>query len=713
MTKARLSTVVEAGKRLLTSRLRVPLAVDWLVVAGLSYLFAKPYLDLDSNIHVTGREFESNTDIIDIARIAIRDHGEFPFWNPFLNTGVPYFSDPMNHLLNPLASVPGIILGPFNGPKVAVFLTILAAGLAFYYLLTVLDIWRPVRIWAALAYAFNGHMMARFDMGHFDFGLAFAFLPLAIAFTIQTLRRPGGVYPFLGGLSIALVLFSGNVYYSVYLVPALVLAVVLYLFEVRGESPWLSLNGQTTARLAAMAFWTLGIAAAQLVAYYQLQDYMLKHSDRLLDTSQPVVGSLLDYVRSDVQFYDSSSYGKLPGFLHEYYSYVGWAPYVGVLLLPLALVRGRRRDVLFGVALFAFYIAWASAGHTPFRRLMDAVPWLYKLRWTSRVLGPATIPLLLLAALGFDGLRTVYEPRTALLKRLRNYRRLIIIAATPIVLAAGVFLILALRDEYEANRGFIHLARANPADQEVAQTLARITNEAAFVTTNDSRGGVPAAFYQEGLQRLGAPWAWDLVIQMPEGGNLVTGEGLFVPRPHFLVLSSDTMPVEADAQFIASAGGRNIYRLPLSLPLTFTARSADPPFGPEPAWQSKATKGTARIRSPNRFEVEADPGLGQDTLVLLQTYFPGWKVKVDGSSGQKVSNLGGYLATTAVPGRHTYVFAFDPAPQRYGLAISAGTILGAVFLYTFHRRRRLAHALGHAARGARAIGRVRPPRRAS
>jgi hypothetical protein len=689
--------------RLRAGRLPLPLAIDWLLITGLTFLFAKPLLDLDPNLTIAGRESESNTDIIAVAKMAFREHGEFPFWNPFLNTGTPYISDPMTHLFNPLASVPGLVLGPVSGPKVAVFLTILVSGLAFYYLTTVLDIWRPIRIWAALAYAFNGHMAARFDVGHFDFVLAFAFLPLAVAFTIQTARRPGGVYPFLGGLSVALVLFSGNVYYTVFLIPAVVLAALFYLLSTRSGRPWLSLDARAVVRLAAMGFWTLGIVSVQLIPYFQVQDYMYKPSDPLLKGSQPVVGSLLNFVQSDREFFRSDSYGKIAGFMNEYYSYVGWAPYVGVLLLPLALARGRHRSALFAGSLFALYIAWASAAHTPFRYVMDLVPWLYKLRWTSRLLGPATLPLILLAALGFDGLRSTYDFKMAGLGRFRQHRWLAAFLATPLVLAAGVFLALALKDEYQANRGFFRLVPRNQADQDIAVSLDTLNDEAAFVTLQDDRGGLPLAYYEHRLQRLKAPWAWDMKIQVPEGGDVVTGEGAFIPRPHFLVLLLDTVPEEADAQFVEEVGKRKIYRLPKSLPMAFTTRSVDPPFGQEPTWESKASKAVVYIRSSNRLDVEAEPQPGEDTLVLLQTHFPGWKVKVDGTKTQTVSNLGGYLATPAVAGRHTYSFVFDPAPQRYGLAISGGTMLGACLLYAFEGRRRVAAGLGCVARALVAV----------
>jgi hypothetical protein len=703
------SVIAATWSHLTAVRWRVPLAVDWLVIAASSFLFAKPYLNLDSGVLPGGPEFEGNSGVIAVARTAIRDHGEFPFWNPFVDTGTPYVADPMTHLFNPLASVPGIILGPVNGPKVAVFLTILVSGLAFYYLTAILDIWRPVRIWAALAYAFNGHMAARFNMGHFDFGLAFAFLPLAVAFTVQTARRPGGVYPFLGGLSVALVLFSGNVYYIVFLVPAVALAALFYLVSASGARPWLSLDARAAVRLAAMALWTLGIASAQLIPYFQVRDYVMKSSDPLLLGSQPVVGSLINFIQSDLEFFRSSSYDKIAGFMNEYYSYVGWAPYVGVLLLPLALARGRHRAVLFAASLFALYIAWASAAHTPFRYVMDLMPWLYKLRWTSRLLGPATLPLILLAALGFDALRTAFDLKMAGLAQFRRHRRLAALAAAPLVLAAGVFLALALQDEYQANQRLIdNLVPRSKEEQEIALALRSLDDEASLFSSVDGRWGLPLAYFDQRLQRLPISWPGELAIKVPKLGDgaMVTGE--LIPRPHLLVLYADAVPLEEDAQLVKVAGGRKIYRLPRSLPMAFTTRSVDPPFGPEPAWEPKASKATAHIRSPNRLDVEAEPGPGEDTLVLLQTHFPGWKVKVDGSRSQTVSNLGGYLATPAVAGRHTYSFVFDPAPQHWGLAISAGTILGAGLLYVFDRRRRVAAALGRAAAAPAAVRNVIP-----
>lgn len=73
-------------------------------------------------------------------------------------------------------------------------LTILASGLAEYYLAFVLRLTPPARVFAALVYMMNGQLLVRFGFGHFDFGLAYPYIPLAFAFLIKAMQSERGCY---------------------------------------------------------------------------------------------------------------------------------------------------------------------------------------------------------------------------------------------------------------------------------------------------------------------------------------------------------------------------------------------------------------------------------------------------------------------------------------------------------------------------------------
>jgi len=75
---------------------------------------------------------------------------------------------------------------------------------------------------------------------------------------------------------------------------------------------------------------------------------------------------------------------------------------------------------------------------------------------------------------------------------------------------------------------------------------------------------------------------------------------------------------------------------------------------------------------------------------MLESFYPGWRLEVDGRRAGGLDNYAGFLSTEALPGEHTYTFVFDPASFRYGAAITIGTVIGAIVLLL-----------------SRAIGRVR------
>ncbi len=112
-----------------------------------------------------------------------------------------------------------------------------------------------------------------------------------------------------------------------------------------------------------------------------------------------------------------------------------------------------------------------------------------------------------------------------------------------------------------------------------------------------------------------------------------------------------------------------------------------------PAWPAAAsdvppqTRLTRFAARRNSLRIEADvarPSL----LVLSETYFPGWKAKVDGTS-QEVLRVDGALRGVALgPGRHRVELAYEPRSFALGLWLSvAGAILAAALTLPWRRAR--------------------------
>ncbi len=87
--------------------------------------------------------------------------------------------------------------------------------------------------------------------------------------------------------------------------------------------------------------------------------------------------------------------------------------------------------------------------------------------------------------------------------------------------------------------------------------------------------------------------------------------------------------------------------------------------------------------------VEADaPGGG--TLVLLDSYDPGWTVEVDGLPAPVIRANALFRGVRLAPGHHTVRFYYDPASWRWGWRISVAALGVALLLLVLPRRARQA-----------------------
>ena len=652
------------------------------VILSVAYLLTRAILDLDAGLVPRSAEFEPNAGLISNAYDAIRNHGEFPFWNPYVDTGVPYLGDPANYLFNPLGSVPGLILGPVNGPKIGVLLAVMCAGLSGYYLASVLGLAWPARTWAGVMLAINGHLAARVFGGQFQLAIAFPFIAFAIGFFIESLRRKSGHYPALAGLSIALLLFSGLLYYFLYV--AVGLALTFIFFAVASQSNgW---NGDELWRLVrragAVALWALGFSAATLIPLAQTFDFVGKDADSFLRNSQTMPNSFLNFLISDPTYYREANRGMPEGFLHEFYSYIGVVPFIALPLVLLAFRPGKRLLIGLLGALFVFYLAWSSAAHSPFQYAYDAFPFLFNFRWTSRALAPATVLLVMLAAIGIDELWRILTTSRILAFPKRRWGRRLTTPSVSLGLVLAIAMLGALaynaQEVFDTNRGLYTLVRRRPDHPVVARWFVDNVEAPAYVWMLDGSPGISLTLAEQGILRLD-PVYWKPRLDYQVEGDPPPADQIIHPRAEYLVLTNDAPPQQEDAELVAALPARPIYRLVDSPPFASLVSASDPPLGKAIPWDVQRAE--ARIVSPNVFEVEATAPPGEaNQVLLLESYFSGWRVEVDGARVGPAENLSGFLATEALPGRHVYRFVFDPAAHRYGLAISLGTVIGALLL---------------------------------
>ena len=211
--------------------------IDWAVIGLVILLYCSAFLDLGSGRSLPGNEADVFLTLDRILRQSLLEDGQFPRWNPYIQAGLPFVADPFLHIYNPLAILPVLLLGALDGFKIALFLSFLAAGLGMWWLSAVLGMGRFSRLWVALMYAFTGQATARFIQGQYDFTLGFAWIPWVFASILLTLRTRRKFHTAGSALFLALLFFSGNMYYAYYMLFALALLALVELLKIRRTAP--------------------------------------------------------------------------------------------------------------------------------------------------------------------------------------------------------------------------------------------------------------------------------------------------------------------------------------------------------------------------------------------------------------------------------------------------------------------------------------------
>jgi hypothetical protein len=113
---------------------------------------------------------------------------------------------------------------------------------------------------------------------------------------------------------------------------------------------------------------------------------------------------------------------------------------------------------------------------------------------------------------------------------------------------------------------------------------------------------------------------------------------------------------------------------------------AEPPTVPKP---EKRSGGAATITQYTNQRVTIRASLeGSGLLVLADSYFPGWRVYVDGRE-EKIERVNLFFRGVMLSaGEHVVEFDYVPRSFAVGLAISLATIGGVVFVSLIARRRR-------------------------
>lgn len=542
-----------------------------------------------------------------------------PLWDPFRNLGEPFLADPQTAILYPLTWIS--FLGSWSSYfKLWILTHTLLAGSFGYLLAMRLFKDREAALTAGLLAAFNGLMIARSSIpNHFA---ALAWLPAAGYFLVS-----GRTVPL--ALCLAAQWFAGYPPFSLITVAALVLLL-----------PLTAKPAESARRLAKACLVFIGLAAVQLLPFLE----MLKESARgvLLSRDSAFVyalgpAELLKKIFVPLWYGFFPQSAGDPAMVNFYF---GFAPLAAAALI---LIKKREKPALYVLAALALAFSLCLGPANP----VYAFPLFKVFRYPANWLALACLFAPLAAAAGFSAIQS---------------RKLKLILGA--VVAAELLANAQFKHKLWVEPGFFSdkpaILNACPPGGIFHSPLLRETMDKGFRLGN---AGDALLLREAAYPSYGAAFG-------------------FSELDSYQVLSSKRARLYAARTAAAGPGSALLDQAGIGAVITLRADAAGKAL-PEPAVilnPSAAScflepqTGTARILEarPGRLKIHADLS-APATLVIAQAWYPGWRLKIDGTKAAAGSFDGFLLSAGLAAGQHTVEFYYLPFSFLAGLLISALT----------------------------------------
>jgi Bacterial membrane protein YfhO len=643
-----------------------------ILVSGV-LLYSSPLLNLDSTYLAPGLELQPHISTLNLLIEWLHGKAEFPLWNPIYETGRPWLADPFLFAFNPFYSLPFLLLGITNGVKIAYLINFVLAALGTWTLAKFLGLNAPARLWAGYTFAFSGGIVSHFTAGQPQLAFSLGWLPWATFSVFWVIKSKSVTSIVVTAIIQGLFFLTGNLYYQVYSLAAVLAIVVSFILF---NDP--SSRTKAILRLLVVGVLTLGFISITLIPLLSARKYILNTGGyNIPETnfvgSQKPVDSLLNYYLDDPAYYTSALFGKMP-FLQESYRYIGFLPFVCLLWIIPAYERGKKRGEIVGLALaFLILLAWAGIQFTFFKYLYHWLPILNQFRFPGRALGAGALFLILLAAFGIDRFwKDADEKRKELLNFSINNRPVFEVRTSWMInLCAMIILISHVYFLYLQNKQFTAWGSTSETQSEGNFLQVMNTDQTPLVEfTNTMLIEQVDHIFQD---RIRGNNLWD--GWKPAGAPVVLGDpnAIKVIPKYWVVWEVEPTDIKHPI-LVQKIGNLRIWQDPDALPYAFTVDKSS-------LYDKQSVSSPAQVQNvvaasrqwPNQISVQVDLA-APEVLIVTESWFPDWKVVVDGAPG-KLESVSSFLAVSLNSGQHVIRFRYDPWSVKLGLAISCVTLL--------------------------------------
>jgi hypothetical protein len=359
--------------------------------------------------------------------VDITANGHLPLWNPYAFSGIPLLGDGQTAMFYPPNWL-FWLLPPIHALTVVVLLHFSIAGVGMWLYLRRLHFGWLAAFVAALAYMFNGFLVAR--VVHLSIMAGAALIPL-IFWSVERLLQQRSRRAFvLAAVLVGVQALAGHPQVPIYTGVGLgVYLLTLTLLGWRRTRRWQSMVPLAT--LAGIYLVGYALAAIQLVPWIEFASFSPRAANASYEfvtfqslTSFDWLLFLFPYGYGGLRetWLQSGPAWDLPVYLWERLAYVGLLPLalsiVGIADLRRLRNRAQRGDsaslpaqfqterLIALIAVLVVLLLIAAGSSTPFGRLVYLLPAIGKLRAYARAVALGCFALTALAAYGVERLVT-------------------------------------------------------------------------------------------------------------------------------------------------------------------------------------------------------------------------------------------------------------------------------------------------------------------
>ena len=612
-------------------------------------LFAGPQRDLSVDIVSRGTEFSYLTNSGIIAGDILKQYGTIPLWNPLIGRGEPLIENPFSFVLNPLMSVPIWLFGTVVGVKIAVLLHIVLMGWGGWFLADQVGLGTPGRLLLALLLGGSGSMAGSLGEGFYQMGVSQAYVPWILAGWIGILYRLSRAVVGVFVVFSALLMFGGIFWY---VLPTAITGLWLLLFAM----PHVLKSRETILQIGLAAGLALLLSAVRWLPQLMNHRYVV-HQQVGLSSAPELLELVGFYFYADLQ--------PEPYLNPIYYHFIlplYFLVAVGVVWLGLStLPRPKRTVPRWGIVIpfmiaIVLYTLWAKEDAGYVRWLHETIPLLREWRYLGRMMAAATPLVATIAALMFDDVVGISK-QNWMLRGVVIVISLVGVAAPIDVLwnwnhATGMNVKTSLNELPLQHLRSLYPARFLPTlTPDFSDYFPFYPQQvrATFGNPEYRPGSLPFT--------LGSK---DAVAYLPESA---IG---FEPEFADYVQKQGYIPVPG-----ADAAYRDVLWENHAVPsYAYVADEAILKDRTEPLSREDTRSVDAYFHRYDSIQVQAR---GEGVLVVTETAYPGWQVKVDGERAD-LESVGGLLGVRLDSGTHDVVFAYRP---RWYIVGAVLTIIGA------------------------------------